>query len=73
MRLLEQVSLGPKCGLSLVQVGNKYILLAHQEGSMVVIKEMDEPPAELSIDATDWPNLSQRIKSLKPFTGKHKE
>lgn len=44
LRLLEQVPLGPKATISLIQVGQRYYLLAHQDGAMTVVREMDELP-----------------------------
>lgn len=57
MRLVEQVPLGPKYGLSLVQVGDRYLLLAHQEGGVTVVREMDELPAEIPAESIGrpWP------------------
>lgn len=66
MRVLEQVTLGSKCGLSMVQVGEKYMLFAHQEGSIALVKEMDELPAEIESTLTEWPGVSQLVKRLKP-------
>lgn len=48
MRVVEQLPLSPKVLLSLVQVGNRYYLLAHQDGSTVVLAEMDEAPEKIS-------------------------
>lgn len=46
MRLVEQLPLGPKAGLWLVQVGDRYYLVAHQEGAVTVVREYEElPPA----------------------------
>ncbi|SFF96068.1 flagellar protein FliO/FliZ [Desulfotomaculum arcticum] len=70
MRLVEQISLGPKSGLSLVQVGKKYLLLAHQEGSIIMVKEMDQLPDELENNMPEWKSLSQVIKGINLFGGK---
>ena len=70
MRLLEQTSLGPKSGLSLVQVGGKYLLLAHQEGSIIVVSEMDQLPDELENNLPEWKSLSRAIKGIRLFGGK---
>ncbi|WP_347491379.1 FliO/MopB family protein [Desulfoscipio sp. XC116] len=67
MRVLEQVSMGPKCGLSLVQVGGKYLLFAHQEGCVVLVKEMEELPEEIANAAPNWPDIVQLVKNIKPF------
>ncbi|NLI11589.1 flagellar biosynthetic protein FliO [Pelotomaculum propionicicum] len=44
MRLVEQLPLGPKTTLSLVTLGDAYFLLAHQDGSITLIKELGELP-----------------------------
>jgi len=51
MRVLEQLSMGPKCGLTLTQVGDRYMLFAHQEGCIILVAEMDQPPAEILFDS----------------------
>jgi len=65
MRILERLSLGPKSGLTLAQVGKKYILLAHQEGSIILVKEMDELPEEIEIITTEW-KFSRLFNKQKP-------
>ncbi|WP_166511468.1 flagellar biosynthetic protein FliO [Desulfallas thermosapovorans] len=67
MRVLEQVSMGPKCGLSLVQVGGKYLLFAHQEGCVVLVKELDELPAEIDIASPQWPAINQLVNNINLF------
>ncbi|MBO8129168.1 MAG: flagellar biosynthetic protein FliO [Peptococcaceae bacterium] len=44
MQLVEQIPLGPKAGLSLVRVGKKYYLLAHNEETVTVVREYDSLP-----------------------------
>ena len=44
MRLVEQLPLGPKSALSLVTLGGVYYLLAHQENSISLVKELGELP-----------------------------
>ncbi len=44
MRLVEQLPLGPKSTLSLVTLGKAYYLLAHQDSSITLIKELGELP-----------------------------
>ncbi len=44
MKLVEQLPLGPKTTLSLVTLGDEYFLLAHQDGSITLIKELGELP-----------------------------
>ncbi|AGL01647.1 flagellar biosynthetic protein FliO [Desulfoscipio gibsoniae] len=65
MRALEQLSLGPKSGLTLVQVGKKYLLFAHREGSIILVKEMDELPEEIESTLPEW-KFSQLFNKQKP-------
>lgn len=45
MKLVEQLSLSPKATLSLVELGDKHYLLAHQDNTVQLIKELDRLPA----------------------------
>lgn len=66
MRLLEQAPLGHKASLSLVQAGNKYYLLAHQDGTVTVVKEMDALPeviAESTTAVPEFQNLTNLISA----------
>jgi len=65
MQVMEQLSLGPKCGLSLVQVGEKYMLFAHQESSIVLVMEMDELPTEVEAVLPEWHGLLQYVKNKR--------
>ncbi|OAT79926.1 flagellar biosynthetic protein FliO [Desulfotomaculum copahuensis] len=51
MRVVEQLPLGPKAALTLVQVGHRYYLLAHQDGAVVVVREFEQLPEELPVPA----------------------
>lgn len=42
MKLVEQLPLGPKTTLSLVALGGRFYLLAHQDNSISLMKELDE-------------------------------
>lgn len=42
MKLIEQLPLGPKATLSLVALGGKFYLLAHQDNAISLVKELDE-------------------------------
>jgi flagellar protein FliO/FliZ len=53
MRVVEQLSLGPKTGMSLVRVGGRYYLLAYHEGAVTVVKEMDELPEVFQTETPD--------------------
>lgn len=44
MKLVEQLPLGPKTTLSLVGLGGRYYLLAHQDNSISLVKELNELP-----------------------------
>ena len=65
MRVLEQVSLGPKSGLSLVQVGDRYMLFAHQEGCILLVREMDQLPDTIETPAQGWPGLDKAYNNLR--------
>jgi len=45
MRVVEQIAIGPKTMLSLVEVGGQYMLLAHSDSGIKLIKELDQLPA----------------------------
>jgi len=65
MRLIEQLPLGPKTVLSLVALGERYFLLAHQDNSIHLIKELDELPLQEKIAADDIMELTPRtIKEI---------
>lgn len=61
MRLVEQLPLGPKATLSLVTLGEAYFLLAHQDSSITLIKELGELP---ELEDIKIPNVVE----LKPQT-----
>lgn len=44
MKLVEQLPLGPKTILSLVALGGRHYLLAHQDNSISLIKDLGELP-----------------------------
>lgn len=63
MKLVEQLPLGPKSTLSLVTLGGVYYLLAHQENSISLVKELDELPEPDEIKIADIMELTpQAIK-----------
>lgn len=51
MRVVEQLPLGPKSFLTLVQVGECYYLLAHQDAAVTVVEKFDRLPEELPAPA----------------------
>jgi len=65
MKLVEQLPLGPKTVLSLIGLGEKYYLLAHQDNTIQLIKELDELPLPEKIAAEDVLELTPRaIKEI---------
>ena len=67
MRLIEQIPLGPKAFLSLVEVGGRYVLLAHSESGFQVIREMDDLPAPLPQEdarAVEFKCLTDKLKGI---------
>ncbi|MEW6447615.1 MAG: flagellar biosynthetic protein FliO [Bacillota bacterium] len=42
IRVMEQVPLGPKTVVSLVKVSDRYYLLGHGEGTITILKEINE-------------------------------
>ena len=65
MRMIEQIPLGQKTAISLVEVGGKYILLGHSESGFCIIKEMDELPDPLTYSESeiiDWKNVADKAK-----------
>lgn len=71
MRLVEQIPVGPKAMISLVEVGGRYLLLAHSDSAFKVIREMDELPepiAQPDFEMTDWKGL---VDNLKKTAGKN--
>lgn len=70
MRLVEQVPLGPKTFLSLVEVGGRYILLAHSENGFCVIRESEDPPGPLAQQEAGppgWKGLAGSLKKAADF------
>jgi flagellar protein FliO/FliZ len=80
MRVVEQLTLGPKTGMSLVQVGGRYYLLAYHEGAVTVVKEMDGLPKTLenepagfkspagpvgAVVARLWPRKADRLEEAR--------
>lgn len=48
MKIIEQLPIGPKTFLTLVEVGSKYLLLAQHEKGVVVVEQMDDLPAPVA-------------------------
>ena len=44
MRLVARLSLGPKSWLDMVQVGDRYYLLGHNEGAFSLLREFEQMP-----------------------------
>ncbi|MEW6697240.1 MAG: flagellar biosynthetic protein FliO [Bacillota bacterium] len=49
MRVVEHLPLGPKGGLTLVEIGGRYYLVAFQEDSITLIKEFDSLPEPIAV------------------------
>lgn len=60
MKLVEQLPLGPKAILSLVELGGRYYLLAHQDSSISLIKEFDELPGPEDLEVGDVVELTPK-------------
>ncbi|OPY57461.1 MAG: Flagellar biosynthesis protein, FliO [Pelotomaculum sp. PtaU1.Bin035] len=60
MKLVEQLPLGPKTILSLVALGERYYLLAHQDNAVNLIKELNELPVPEGLTAGDIVELTPR-------------
>lgn len=58
MRLMEQLPLGPKTTLSLIAMGGRYYLLAHQDNGIRLVKELDELPEAQDIKTGDIMELT---------------
>lgn len=69
MRLIEQVHIGPKTSISLVEVGGSYILMAHSDNGFHVIREMDELPEPLSSRDQETPDIRGMLVGLKTTAG----
>ncbi|AEG59523.1 flagellar biosynthetic protein FliO [Desulforamulus ruminis] len=50
MRTVENLPLGSKGGLTLVEIGGRYYLFALQEGRISLVKEFESLPEPLSFD-----------------------
>ncbi|MDD4334568.1 MAG: flagellar biosynthetic protein FliO [Desulfotomaculaceae bacterium] len=61
MKLVEQLPLGPKSALSLVTLGGVYYLLAHQENSVSLVKELGKLPEMDELKVAD-------VVELKPHS-----
>lgn len=69
MRVIEQISLGPKTLLSLVEVGGHYILLAHSDGRFQIIREMEELPTSILTEEVGSTDLKVMLDLLKKKAG----
>lgn len=74
MRVVEQLPLGPKARMSLVRVGDRYYLLAHHEGAVAVVKELDELPEACGAETADKgdipPEAQRGLSSLGDHAGR---
>lgn len=60
MKLVEQLPLGPKTTLSLVALGGRYYLLAHQDNAISLVKELGELPEPEASKIGDIVELTPR-------------
>lgn len=58
MKLVEQLPLGPRATLSLIDLGGRYYLIAHQDNSISLIKELDSIPGPEEIKVGDIVELT---------------
>lgn len=65
MKILEQLPLGPKAFLSLVNVGGKYFLIAHMDNGVQVVKEYETLPDLLMEEANQQSGLPDFQKILR--------
>ncbi|MBM7854220.1 flagellar protein FliO/FliZ [Desulfohalotomaculum tongense] len=73
MRVVEQMPLGAKGWLSLVEVGGRYYLLAHSENGFTLVKEYDSLPEVIERGGLNHslPSFHQILKGkLKPGAGR---
>lgn len=70
MRLVEQIPIGPKASISLVEVGGRYILLAHSDNGFYVIREMDELPEPVSAQNQEIIDMKGMLERLKLSAGR---
>ncbi|MCL5058561.1 MAG: flagellar biosynthetic protein FliO [Actinobacteria bacterium] len=69
MRLVEQVPLSPKSYVSLVEVGGRYVVLAHSDNGFQVIREMDELPDPILMQEAETPGFKDVYQNLKRASG----
>ncbi len=65
MKVVDQLHLGPKTALSLVEIDGKYILISHSENSSSLIKELDRLPEAIEqpeLRKIEWQSLINKAK-----------
>ena len=72
MRLIEQIPIGPKTSLSLVEVGGHYILLAHSDSGFHVIREMDELPVTVLQQDPEIMDFKEMFDKMKTAAGSNR-
>jgi|OM-RGC.v1.027191550 flagellar protein FliO/FliZ len=75
MQIIEQLPLGPKSVLSIVQVGKFYYLLAQQENGIVMLEKTDRLPETVITNChlqESWPNNFKTVlaEKLSAWSGK---
>jgi flagellar protein FliO/FliZ len=71
MRLVEQIPLSPKSYVSLVEVGGRYILLAHSENGFQIISEMDELPEPILPQDNGAAGFMAAYRNIKMASGEN--
>ncbi len=53
MRLVEQLPIGPKTFITLVEVGGRYYLLAQHENGVTLVNELEELPGPVVLEENE--------------------
>jgi flagellar protein FliO/FliZ len=74
MRRVDHLPLGPKAGLTLVEVGGRYYLVAFQENHITLLKEFDSLPEQINTTGIGTESvanfkevLSQQLKQTQQY------
>lgn len=74
MRIIEQLPLGPRACLTLVQVGRRYYLIAHQEGGAALLAEFEELPAPLAqSEVAAYPFREELAAALQRLKARYRQ
>ncbi|MEG6520916.1 flagellar biosynthetic protein FliO [Desulfotomaculum sp. 1211_IL3151] len=74
MRRVDHLPLGPKAGLTLVEIGGRYYLVACQENHVTLLKEFDALPEQINTSGIGTDSavhfkevLSQQFKQTQQY------